>query len=294
METLKHIIVGVDFSARSHGAAVMAVELARLADADVELVHVIEARPTDKDAGVLGLTLSRLERLLHDEAQKDLENMAKELGYGKVHTAVVSGSAATELTRRSTERSADLLVVGNVGPHSARMRKALGVTAYRLVESGPAEVFVVKPYQHKVPQNMAAAIDLQKPSEKVLKTALEVSTLTGANLYAVHVYLDWLERRMLRSVSDSAIDRFSLQMEDENYGRVAAFVKEHVPEDAQVIPVAVSGSPTEALIRFLQMRYIDMVVLGTGTSPRLAGFPIGSITHSVVNQTASSVLVVRS
>lgn len=293
MRKLRQVIVGVDFSPRSLTASQMAVMLAGHAGAAVQLVHVCEVRPTDHDALMLGRSPEELEDMLLDEARAQLERFAAQLGYADTETTVICGSPARELARIHKERQADLLVVGDTGARSTATTTGVGVNTYRLVEHGPPRMLIARVRYRGEVTKVAAAIDYEDLSEAVLDWACAICHYTGATLRVVHAYSDTAVNRMRLVSSEAAAREAFSRLRDENERRLRDFANEHrvcdLPTELAVIP----GAPSSTIPRYLQDEDIDMVVLGPGTSFRIAGYPIGSTTHTILSQSLASIFIVR-
>lgn len=294
MAEFKRLMVGVDFSPRSLTAAQMAVALASPTEATVEIVHVCEAQCTDADALILGKKKTELQDVLLDEAQAELNNFAGQIGYKKIEVTLLSGSAANQLSRRYIETSADVLVIGDVGARSASAYKGVGVTTYRLVENGPKKVLVVKPGHYGKLNNVAASIDYKSISSEVFEQARDICRITGAVLHVVNAYLNIVEKHLIIVSTESKAKQALRDLQHDSERQLREFVENQGPVDVPIRLANLPGSPSGALTRYLQDEEIDLVVLGTGTSFRLVGYPIGSTTHTVLNEALSSVFVIRS
>jgi len=294
MRELRTVQVGVDFSPRSLAAAQMAIALAEPAGAMVELVYVVETQLSDSDADDLGTSRDELLTILVDEARIALESFTAQLEYEKLQQTVLTGSAAAELAKHAEERGADLLVVGDIGAGSSVPPRGVGVTTYRLVERGPRNVLVVKAGHIGKIKTVAAAISFVPVADEVMRQARLIARLSGAELHVVRVIPDIAELRFRMSVLPSDIERRLSQSVHYNERRLEDFVEKQDVNDVALKIAVLAGRPGPVLVEYLQKEDIDVVVLGTGTSYRIAGYPVGSITHRVLNQTLSSVLIVRS
>lgn len=293
MQELGRLLVGVDFHPRSQTAAEMAVTLGRKTEACVDLIYVIENAPTETDALVMGLDRDTIERVEADEAQAALDTLEKRLDYEKIRTEVASGSAAGVLTQRYNENDADLLLIGNSGSQSPMPRHGLGVTAYRLVERGPDRVLVVKPGYHGALDRIAAAIDYSAISGEVIRLGVSIAMLTGARLFAVHAVSTAMADSIRIAWGDGPANEAMERLRNDCEKRLNDVVQAYRGGGVQIHTMVLAGSVSSVLLTYLREEQIDLVVLGTGTTPRLAGYPIGSTTHSIVNETSASVLVVR-
>lgn len=289
----ERILVGVDFSARSRTAAEMAVMLSRDAGAEIEFMHVIEADPERLETQVLGLDAQRIRQTLEDEARTAMRDLRTALDCEQAGECIVFGNAAQQISQRCADREVDLLVIGDSGLKSAEGNKSLGTTAYRLVERGPNKLLVVKPHYHGKLDRIAAAIDYSPVSDRVLTEAAGMARRSSADLFVIHAYSTAYIGN-IRMVSGSTYVAEAIeQLKTTNDDRIKAFVDTRVPSDLSAQAVAISGPERAVLVDYLVEQEIDVVVVGTGTSARIAGYPIGSVTHGILNGAMSSVLVIR-
>lgn len=294
MDRLTNLMVGIDFSPRSLSAAQMAAALAEPTRSRVELVHVVETQLSDSDALVLRKSRGELLDLLVKEAETALDNFAGQLECQSFRKTVTTGNPAVELTRLSEERRSDILIVGDTGPDSLVLPRGVGATAYRLVEHGPRNVLVVKAgYSGKI-RSVAAAITFVPVADDVLRQAHLIARLSGAELHVVRAIPDVTELRYRLAILPFDIERLMSESAHYNERRLKDFVGKYNINDVALKTAILSGKPGQALVEYLQNEDIDVVVMGTGTSYRVAGYPVGSTTHRVLNQTLSSVCVVRS
>ncbi|HET6455045.1 MAG TPA: universal stress protein [Armatimonadota bacterium] len=293
MREFARLLVGVDFSPRSQTAAEMAVALARKAHASVDLVYVIETIPTEMDAWILGLDRLSIEQVEAAEAQAAIAGLAEQLDYERIHTEVVFGKPDATLTQRYDEKDIDLLLIGNAGSHSPMPRHGLGSTAYKLVEHGPERVLVVKAGYHGALDRIAAAIDFSGISDEVVRLGTLIAGITGARLSAVHAFSTALVDSIRFACGDKAASKAMECLRQDRENRLGDSIQAYQGCGAPIEPVVLTGSVSSALMTYLRDEEIDLAVVGTETTPRIAGYPIGSTTHAIVNETPTSVLVVR-
>lgn len=294
MDDFKNIIVGIDFSQRSITAARLAVSFASKSNARVGLVNVVETNFSDSEARLLGKDRDFFLDILVQEAQEGLEDCIFQLDYSNLYTSVLTGDPVTELTRYFDEVCADVLVVGDNGAGSVSSQLSIGSTAYRLVEQGPNSVFIVKPVHSNVITSVAAAISFVPVAERVMQEAHRLALLNNAELHVVRAIPDVPELRHKHTTAEYDLVRLLDESVKYNTHRLNDFVKSHEINDVAIKTDILSGKPGPTLVEYLRKQEIDVVVLGTGTSYRIAGFPLGSVTHRVLNQTLANVYVVRS
>jgi nucleotide-binding universal stress UspA family protein len=142
---IKRIVCGVDFSPTSVAAFLTAAELARSVNAELHVVHVIEAYPPVGgrlfDAGQdhaqsLERTATSAMRTLVAKSPAALDSI-------RVTTEITPGLAFIELLHRVRDRSQDLIVVGASGV-TLLEDAFVGGTAEQVVKQASCSVLVVR------------------------------------------------------------------------------------------------------------------------------------------------------
>ena len=141
----KRIVCGVDFSPMSLAAFLTAAELARSMNAELHVLHVIEAYPPTASwppdgerQGVLSL-----EQKATSAMDALVMRSAVALDSVSLTTEITVGLAFAELLNRARDSTRDLIVVGAKGVKL--LEDALfGGTAEQVVKGAPCSVLVVR------------------------------------------------------------------------------------------------------------------------------------------------------
>lgn len=142
MSIYTHLLVGLDLSPEeSLQVARKAVELARLNNAKLSLIHVIEP-VTFAYAGDIPMDLTETQLALEEQADKRLASFTQQLGYEVTHSKVVIGQTAAELRETAAELGADLIIVGSHGRHGLAL--LLGSTASDVLHGAKCDVLAVR------------------------------------------------------------------------------------------------------------------------------------------------------
>jgi universal stress protein A len=144
MTTWRRICCAVDFGEASRAALEQAIDLARLLDAELTLVHVVVPLPALSDAVVM-VSPQELNAAQAEEDEKVLARWAAEAEHelGRpVRVRAMAGDAAAELLRHARDERCDLLVVGTHG-RTGLPRLVLGSVAERVARQAPCQVLVV-------------------------------------------------------------------------------------------------------------------------------------------------------
>lgn len=139
MTTLKHILVGTDFSEASRAAVTTARNYASALGARLTVLHVY---PPQVDA--LGPAAARVERMHLGRAVHETlgQLMDRTSGIAELHAEVLSGEhAAPVLCEYAKNNGVDLIIVGSRGMTGLR-RLLIGSVADRVVTQASCAVMV--------------------------------------------------------------------------------------------------------------------------------------------------------
>lgn len=140
----QNILIATDGSGPSANAARLGLDLAKLADAEIFAIYVIDvvrlihmpgyaAMPGIKDS-ILDLMLAEAEK-----ATLEIEENAKALGLS-CHRLVARGDPAEEILKAS--EGMDILIIGNVG-RTGLNKFLLGSVAEKVIRNSQVPVLVV-------------------------------------------------------------------------------------------------------------------------------------------------------
>jgi nucleotide-binding universal stress UspA family protein len=135
------ILIAVDSAPIAAHAADVGCELARLAGAEVALIHVID--PELVNAADTGIQPAVFAASAKDEARKLIDAIRLHLPQGNTREFVEIGGAASEIVKAAKDWPADLIVIGSHG-RSGLKRALLGSVAEAVMRHAPCPVLVVR------------------------------------------------------------------------------------------------------------------------------------------------------
>lgn len=145
MKTIKKILYATDFSESSVPACDYALTLAKLAGAELHVLHVIGEFADRRKSMIQPEAMTLLEREVEIQAVKEMKDFCEEKFDGEVPytTEVVMGIPFQEIIKKAGELPADLIVVGTHG-RTGLEHVIVGSTAERLVRRSPVPVLTVR------------------------------------------------------------------------------------------------------------------------------------------------------
>lgn len=146
---IDRILVPIDFSEFSAAALAYGRELARLHNAELDLLHVLEepAFPAFYKMGEEALygEASTLEKRCHEALQSLIEEAEGEPPKEGLGVHVQRGKPADEIIEFAQEHDVDLIVISSHGL-SAVERVLIGSTAEHVIRRAPCPLFVLKSF----------------------------------------------------------------------------------------------------------------------------------------------------
>ena len=143
--SIKKVLVPTDFSDYSKSALRYSVNFAKVFDAEIILVYVIEPviYPPDFSMGQIAIPAVNAE--WDQKAKEELDNLAKnEIPSGvKVQTIVRTGKPFVEIIDTATGEDADIIIIATHG-HSGVEHILFGSTAEKVVRKAPCPVLTLR------------------------------------------------------------------------------------------------------------------------------------------------------
>jgi len=141
MYAYKKIMLAVDLTEESNEVAERAMELVRIYNAELHIVHVIEPLSLAY-GGDVPMDLSSVQEQLQDQAKSHLREFGQRLGIAEDHQHLIFGRPESEIQRTADEHEADLIVVGSHGRHGLAL--LLGSTANGVLHGAICDVLAVR------------------------------------------------------------------------------------------------------------------------------------------------------
>ncbi|MGA2268962.1 MAG: universal stress protein [Bryobacteraceae bacterium] len=193
MRSFSKILLPVDFSERSVGAARYAQSLARHFQAELVVLHVLT--PPNYEFGALEIAGSMLDELYRnraEQASKELDAfITAELAGLKVRRMVLEGDPAKKIVDLARDEAADIITMPTHGYGPFR-RFILGSNTAKVLHDADCPVWTgvhleVVPALASLPfRSILCAVDLGPQSPKTLDWAAWLARQFGARLGVVH------------------------------------------------------------------------------------------------------------
>lgn len=141
MAAYRRILLAVDLTEESRPVADRAVALARLSEAELHVIHVIEPLSLAY-GGDFPVDLSSVQEQIQEQAESHLAEFCASVRVPAERRHLIFGRAETEIHRIAEEADADLVVVGSHGRHGLAL--LLGSTANGVLHGSSRDVLAVR------------------------------------------------------------------------------------------------------------------------------------------------------
>lgn len=200
------------------------------------------------------------------------------LGAGRVHTALVGGSAAQVLCERS--RTAEMVVVGSRG-HSELPGLLLGSVSWQVAAHGHGRVVIVRGQWHPVNQSpgpVVVGVDGSLTSQAAVAFAFEEALLRDVPLVA------------LCALADAPGALGGAPQIRESFGQIMTAAEQEHPQ-VMAIRRIVPGSPRPALLS--EAAGAQMLVVGCRGRGGVEGMSLGSVAGAALHHSPCPVGIVH-
>lgn len=267
MKSLAKILLPVDFSERSLGAARYAKTLADHFHSELTLLHVLT--PPHYEFGALEIGGSMLTELYTNrtaQVEKELETfLAGELAGTEAKRVVLEGDPARQIVEYAHEENAGLIVMPTHGYGPFR-QFILGSITAKVLHDADCPVWTgvhleETPLPAAAPfQDILCAIDLGPQSCKALEWATGMQKEFGARLTVVHA--------MARSAADERNGERTREMELAVRGDLAR-LQERFGTTAELAVEA--GDPPKVVCEMAEKLRAGLLVIGRGSAAGVFG-----------------------
>lgn len=273
------IVVPVDFSEQSLTALSQTYNLARLTNADIRLLHVIDEdfithlrHAIFKDQDYADQIQSDIQRRMDELAVKVNEqekiNASVNVRTGKIYDEIVS---------EANDLEASFIVMGTMGANTVK-KKFLGSNTSRVIREAHCPVVTIKGDHHrKGCKHIALPLDLTKETKEKVNKAIEVAKLFGS---IVHVF----------SVVDTK-DEYLINKLERQLNQVQNFIASY---DVQCTGELTEGDDISAgIINYAKSKDADLIIIMTQSETIISELFIGTDAQEVINNSDIPVLCIR-
>jgi len=301
MIEIRRILCPTDLSDVAPRAFDHALALARFHQAEIELAYVSEPLLPGPIAPASYPPWAILDPAVRGRLRSALEDLAAParavgvpVGFG-----VYEGRVVPEILDRARAWPADMLVMGTHG-RGGFERWVLGSVTEKVLRKAPCPVLTVPPPAGGLHpsgavlfRTIVCPVDFSEASLAALRHGLKLAEESGAEITVLHV-LEWLvEDEPGARIAGFDVPEFRRYLEKDAREKLRRVVPGEARDWCRPREEIVGGRPWREILRVVEERQADLVVMGVrGRSP-VDIVLFGSTTHHVVRGARCPVLVVH-
>jgi nucleotide-binding universal stress UspA family protein len=302
-QSIRNILVPIDFSELSIRAIRTARRLARRFGASIHLAHVRQldyATFAAPSPPIVPFSFRPYEENGERSVLKQLNALAREHGISPAICHVLGGAPAfDEVCRLAQNIPADLIVMPTHG-RTGLKHVFLGSTAERIVQHSPCPVFVVREKKQRPKTGSSLSIgtivvplDFSNCSRKGLRYAIHFANQFGARIILLHAtYLGYIYSSEGNAIYDvRGLQEAARKNAERRMRELVRVVKFGRMKFETVIS---EGSPVLDICAAAKDHNVDLIITSTHGFTGFKHVLIGSIAEQVVRHAPCSVLVVPS
>lgn len=297
-----HILAPLDRSTMAECILPHAVAFARVFDARVTVLHVVEAAPSDAEESAIDPLRWKMQKA---EAQAYLERISERLhSVGvAVATVLLEGRVADSICDYANQEEIDLIVLSTHG-QSGLSRWSISCVAYKIVSDALTSVLIIRAYQPQQFELSAvryaqilAPLDGSRRAENILPDVEALAEQHNSTVRLVHVARrPEIPRHLPLSAEEQSLyDRVTAL----NHTVADEYLEEHrkrltgnVAIDSEV-QILDSDDVASALHGLAVTVDADLIILGAHGYSGSRNWPYGSVTTCFIAYGAHPLLIVQ-
>jgi len=268
--TTNNILVPLDFSEQSLVGLGQSYNLAKLANAEITLLHVIRDNNSIWNLFTVKEqedTITKLENKLKEFAEVISER--KDI---KINTIISKGSPVDQILKTAADINAKFIVMGTTSADNIS-KKILGTYATRVIREAKCPVLTVKGKHHRDGcDNIILPLDLTKETREKISKAIYLAKYFGSSVHAISV---------MTTDDEKTKDLLYLQLE-----QVQKFISKQGIECTTKLLFSSNNIEkiVEALIDYANKANGDLITIMTQQETEFKEFFIGSLAKQIIHK----------
>ncbi|WP_395736840.1 universal stress protein [Prosthecobacter sp.] len=299
MNTLKTILVAVDFSTGSRAALDQASRIARLQGASLHVLHVVNSDAVATLADSREATYETQATTASEGAKAALIVwMSHSQTPADTQTTIAVGTPLHEILEHVRSLKADLLVAGIAGAGNTPF--GAGSISGKLARKSPSRVLLVRADHPQPFRKIVACIDYSETSREVVAAARRIAVKDSASVDFLHV---WQEPRVAAPSGEFWMEStypalvFSPAERQQHLENLRKGLHEFVKDAAQGIQstevLKEASNYGNGIADHAQECHADLIIVGGKGRTNLRYVLLGSTAERLLKRMPCSVLVIK-
>lgn len=299
MNTIKTILVAVDFSTGSRTALEQAVRLASIRNAKLHVLHILDSAALAAHAGSRGEAYESMAESSAAGARQALVQWLQPVALPPAcESTIVIGNPLHEILEQVKATQADLLVAGITGSGDAPA--GAGSVAGRLARKAQCMVLLVRANHPNPFRKIVAAVDYSDHAREVVAQARQLAMFEGASVDFLHVWQEpWGVMPFAMPMADAGVP-VELVTPEQREAYVASLHKEleefvgpPTPGIASNLVLHQAGNHGRGIAAHAEASGADLIIVGIKGRTNLKYVLMGSTAERLLTTLPCSLLVLK-
>ena len=283
MKLLEKILWADDFSEVSKDVESMAKKISEVFDSTIIPMHVL---PDD----ILDEKLRAQARQKVEEKLGEKVSRLKEEGVDVKDPLIYLGAPSEGIVKAAIDTNVNIILVGSgLVPKSSKSR--LGLTTHRIIQKSEKPVLVIAPGKGLDIKRILCPVDFSSASERALRNAMTISRKFDAQLTVLAVCQGDMPNWLYTAKDREDERQLRLKQHEQSFNK---FLKDFHLDDLDWQKLSTEGKPADEIIRIIEARDTDLLIMGTAGRTGLDRFFVGSVTEKVIREVPTSFLTLKS
>lgn len=272
--TIKQILTPVDFSETSQVALSHAIFMAKIYNAKLYFIHVMEKVSYQNDIRELTTYTSKITDMVEGKLEELATSIRLEHGINKPEIIIESGNIASRIVETAEQIKADIIVMGTHGI-SGVAEFFMGSNAYKVVTQATCPVLTVqKQITRKGFNIIVLPIDDSHSSRQKVKYAVDMAKQYSS---VVHVL------GLMKDEEPSTRHKSEVMMKQVN-----EFLEKHeIPKKNKTL---VGDNAAKLTMKYANDVNADLIMIMTEQEENITGYIMGPYAQQVVNHSKVPVM----
>jgi len=290
MQDIKNILWAYDFNKASHAAMTYAKELAKLFNAKLIAVNIVQTHPVlhyELPMDILDY-VNELVKKKYKEVETKFQKLSKMIKEERIDFKYIirEGNANEEIIKIANEEQADLIIMGNNSEEEGNST-FIGSTVLKVIKSTHIPTMVIKKGARQLKiKRILIPTDLAKGYEKVFDLALEIADKFNAEIYFLHI-IEIYSYEGIEKVHDRLMVEVSKIVQENTNALKKKAGKINIFEFARK-----SINATTGILEFSKEKKIDLIIMGTHARTGVSKYLLGSVTEKIIRLSDLPVIAV--
>ncbi|MCG8309870.1 MAG: universal stress protein [Cytophagales bacterium] len=279
---LKKILLPTDFSISSKGPMEMAIALAKNFDSEITLLHVIPGVPKSKEV------LDMLKKTVRDQFTA-IRKKINSSGGKTAEPVIATGNYSDQIIRHAERQDVNLILMGS-GKKENTGKFKLSATTAKVIRKSNKPVWVIKREMPSGIKRICCPIDFSEPSRIALNNAIHLAREFRAELTVLNVIAPLTDAPLPPNVRLTFEQQSIAEKETFKFER---FLSQFDFHDVKLCREIYQGKPYQEILKRIDVRKSDLLVMGTSGRTGLGRILIGSVTEKVINEIPCSFIILK-